>query len=62
MNLEAKLKQAETVAEWCDEAGTKLAGDVIRGLIAEVRVLLDALWKACGDDEQVVNDTIASQR
>jgi hypothetical protein len=25
-------------------------------------VLTDALWKACGDDEQVVRDTIASQR
>ena len=25
------------------------------------RVLMDALWKACGDDEQVVNDTIESQ-
>ena len=25
------------------------------------RVLTSALWKACGDDEQVVNDTIESQ-
>ena len=24
-------------------------------------VLMNALWKACGDDEQVVNDTIESQ-
>ena len=24
-------------------------------------VLTNALWKACGDDEQVVNDTIESQ-
>lgn len=26
-----------------------------------VRVLTDALWKACGDDEEVVNATIESQ-
>ena len=25
------------------------------------RVLTSAIWKACGDDEQVVNDTIESQ-
>ena len=25
------------------------------------RALMDALWKACGDDEQVVKDTIESQ-
>ena len=25
------------------------------------RVLMDALWKACGDDEAVVNGAIASQ-
>jgi hypothetical protein len=25
------------------------------------RVLTNAVWKACGDDEQVVNDTIESQ-
>jgi hypothetical protein len=24
-------------------------------------VLMNALWKACGDDEQVVKDTIESQ-
>lgn len=41
---------------------------VIYGLRAQERnlrhnneVLTNALWKACGDDEQVVNDTIASQ-
>ncbi len=25
------------------------------------RVLMDALWKACGDDEECVNATIESQ-
>jgi hypothetical protein len=40
----------------------------ISGLRAQVQylehrneVLTNALWKACGDDEQVVNDTIESQ-
>ena len=39
-----------------------------REAVAEMRrlrhnnyVLMDALWKSCGDDEQVVNDTIESQ-
>ena len=27
----------------------------------DTRVLMDALWKACGDDEEVVNATIESQ-
>ena len=27
----------------------------------DMRVLMDALWKACGDDEEVVNATIESQ-
>ena len=28
----------------------------------EIDVLRNALWKACGDDEAVVNDYIESQR
>lgn len=32
-----------------------------RNLRHNNEVLTNALWKACGDDEQVVNDTIASQ-
>ncbi len=27
----------------------------------DTRVLMDALWKSCGDDEEVVRDTIESQ-
>ena len=41
---------------------------VARNAAAELRrlhhnnqVLTDALWKACGDDEEAVNSTIASQ-
>ena len=33
----------------------------LRRLHHNNQVLTDALWKACGDDEGVVNDTIASQ-
>lgn len=29
---------------------------------AEIQLLRNALWKACGDDEDVVNATIESQR
>ena len=32
----------------------------LRRLHHDNQVLTDALWKACGDDEGVVNDTIAS--
>ena len=35
---------------------------LVRAQDAELCVLTDALWKACGDDEAVVRDTIASQR
>ena len=27
----------------------------------DTRVLMDALWKSCGDDEEAVRDTIESQ-
>jgi hypothetical protein len=27
----------------------------------DTRVLMDALWKSCGDDEEVVRETIDSQ-
>ena len=33
----------------------------LRRLHHNNEVLMNALWKACGDDEQVVNDTIESQ-
>jgi hypothetical protein len=33
----------------------------LRRLHHNNQVLTDALWKACGDDEGVVNDTIASE-
>jgi hypothetical protein len=39
----------------------KEAAAEIRRLNHNVEVLTNAVWKACGDDEQVVNDTIESQ-
>ena len=33
----------------------------LRRLRHNNQVLTDALWKACGDDEEAVNSTIASQ-
>ena len=37
------------------------AADELRRLHHNSLVLTDALWKACGDDEEVVNATIESQ-
>ena len=39
----------------------KEAAAEIRRLNHNIEVLTNAIWKACGDDEQVVNDTIESQ-
>lgn len=36
--------------------------ELVRRQDAELRVLTDALWKACGDDEEMVNELIDSQR
>ncbi len=38
------------------------AADELRRLHAENDLLMNALWKACGDDEEVVKATIESQR
>ncbi len=42
------------------EDGERAAAE-LRRLYHNNQVLMDALWKACGDDEEVVNSTIASQ-
>jgi len=48
--------------------GTVISGEVDRRAAIELRrlhhnneVLMNALWKACGDDEEVVIATIASE-
>ncbi len=65
--LRQRLAKAESLAEkykWqtihtCTRA-EKAEAEVER-LLNNARVLTDAVWKACGDDESVVHDTIASQ-
>jgi len=37
------------------------AADELRRLEHNNEVLMNALWKACGDDQEVVNATIESQ-
>lgn len=39
----------------------RAAADEIARLDAKIRVLTDALWKACGDDAKVVDAYIKSQ-
>ena len=43
-------------ANWWPDAAAEL-----RRLEHNNEVLMNALWKACGDNEQVVKDTIESQ-
>lgn len=43
---------------WRDLTGDNL----IYWMMVEIEVLTNALWKACGDDEEVVKATIESQR
>lgn len=49
---------------WGAESGhdrERQAAAELRRLHHNNLVLMDALWKACGDDEEVVNATIESQ-
>lgn len=43
------------------ESKSSIAGELAHRDI-EIDVLTNALWKACGDNEKLVNDYIASQR
>jgi hypothetical protein len=36
--------------------------DVVQRREVELQAVIDALWKACGDDQQMVNELIESQR
>jgi hypothetical protein len=58
------------LADWLDaeacggsnwNAKMNAAAAELRRLHHNNQVLTDALWKACGDDKGVVNDTIASE-
>ena len=63
-----KKAEALRLADAIDDCGL-IVNDELRDQVAdELRrlhhnneVLMNALWKACGDDEQVVNATIESQ-
>lgn len=50
-------------ATWRDDSTGTLGKSAaeLRRLYHNNEVLMNALWKACGDDEQVVKDTIESQ-
>lgn len=50
----------DNTPENVDPLGAKMAAE-LRRLDHNNRVLTDALWKACGDDEATVNATIESQ-
>ena len=36
--------------------------EIVRRRERDLEAMWNALWKACGDDERLVNDTIESQR
>lgn len=49
------------MADLLERQGFTVAANELRRLHHNNLVLMDALWKACGDDEEVVNGTIESQ-
>lgn len=55
------LRLAEELDAYHTRPQHRLAAEELRRLHHNNEVLMNALWKACGDDEQVVNDTIDSQ-
>ena len=59
-NLVAAHKAEVALAE-AYRCGHEAAADELRRLHHNSLVLTNALWKACGDDEKVVNATIESQ-
>ena len=52
---------AETPPKSPDNSNIRAAAAELRRLHHNNQVLTDALWKACGDNEEAVNSTIASQ-
>ena len=49
------------MAKLLEREGRTIAAAELRRLHHNNQVLTDALWKACGDNEEAVNSTIASQ-
>jgi hypothetical protein len=56
LRLADQLEATDYYEDLHEEAAAEL-----RRLHHNNQVLKDALWKACGDDEDVVNSTIASE-
>lgn len=54
--MASELENYGEFQSYFDEVAAEL-----RRLHHNNEVLMNALWKACGDDEEVVNDTIESQ-
>ena len=52
---------AEAPPKSPDNSNIRAAAAELRRLHHNNQVLTDALWKACGDNEEAVNSTIASQ-
>jgi hypothetical protein len=59
----AITQRADEIHKWYDVALERAenAEAEVERLLNNERVLTDAVWKACGDDESVVHDTITSQ-
>ena len=55
------LRLADTLEKHLGGNTATKAADELRRLHHNNLVLMDALWKACGDDEEIVNATIESQ-
>ena len=58
--------EALRLAHWLERDGANCqqhldAAAELRRLHHNIEVLTNALWKACGDDDEIVNLTIASQ-
>jgi hypothetical protein len=53
--------EALWLADNADKAGAQAIAAELRRLHHNNEVLMNALWKACGDDEETVNATIESQ-
>jgi hypothetical protein len=56
------LRLADDLGRWYAAGSTpEQAAAELRRLHHNNQVLKDALWRACGDDEEAVNATIASE-
>lgn len=55
------LRHVEAMTSYGLHAKSAIAGELAHRDI-EIQVLRNALWKACGDDEEAVNSYIESQR